>query len=221
MRIVIVGGVAGGMSAATRARRMNESAEIVVLEKGDYISFANCGLPYYLGGTIRSEQRLLVTTPQAVQARYAIDVRVRHEVTAIDRSVRQVAVTDLESGQRYTLGYDKLILATGATPIVPPVEHVRAPNVLLLRSMEDTQAVQRWLVEQRPARVAIVGAGFIGLEMAEAMHQRGLVVTVIEKAPHAPWPPFPRRSAAGHGAPSRSRSPPARAGASPRPSPAR
>lgn len=185
MRIVIVGGVAGGMSAATRARRMNEQAEIIVLEKGGYISFANCGLPYYLGGQIQQEKKLLVTTPPQVAARFNIDARVHQEVTHIDRANRQVTVRDLKQNRTYTLAYDKLILATGATPIIPRIEHVHAPNVFLLRSMEDTEAVRDWLERQQPRSVAIVGAGFIGLEMAEAMHHRGLHVTVIEKASHA------------------------------------
>lgn len=185
MRIVIVGGVAGGMSAATRARRMNEQAEIIVLEKGGYISFANCGLPYYLGGQIQQEKKLLVTTPPQVAARFNIDARVHQEVTHIDRAQRQVTVRDLKQNRTYTLAYDKLILATGATPIIPRIEHVHAPNVFLLRSMEDTEAVRDWLERQQPRSVAIVGAGFIGLEMAEAMHHRGLHVTVIEKASHA------------------------------------
>lgn len=185
MRIVIIGGVAGGMSAATRARRMNESAEIVVLERGGYISFANCGLPYYLGGQIKQQEKLLVTTPDKVLRRYNIDARVYHEVTRIDRNAREVTVRDLKAQTSYTLAYDKLIIATGATAIVPPIEYVRAPNVFLLRSMEDTLAVHDWMKKHQPKSVAVVGAGFIGLEMAEAMRDRGLDVTVIEKAPHA------------------------------------
>lgn len=183
-KIVIVGGVAGGMSAATRARRVNEGAQITVLEKGGFISFANCGLPYYLAGRIQSEDKLLVTTVQRVKERFNINARVHHEVTRIDRKHRFVEATDLTSGRTLRLEYDKLILAPGATPIVPPIDNVRAPNVFLLRSMEDTQAVQRWLTQRAPKRVAIVGAGFIGLEMAEAMRDRGLEVTLIEKAPH-------------------------------------
>lgn len=185
MRIVIIGGVAGGMSAATRARRMNESAEIVVLERGGYISFANCGLPYYLGGQIRKQEKLLVTTPDKVLHRFNIDARVYHEATCIDRDTRQVVVRDLQAQTTYTLAYDKLIIATGATAIVPPIEHVRAHNVFLLRSMEDTLAVKDWMTREQPRSVAVVGAGFIGLEMAEAMRDRELAVTVIEKAPHA------------------------------------
>jgi NADPH-dependent 2,4-dienoyl-CoA reductase/sulfur reductase-like enzyme/rhodanese-related sulfurtransferase len=194
-RIVIVGGVAGGMSAATRARRMNEHASITVLEKGGFISFANCGLPYYLAGRIESDEKLLVTTPPQVRARFNIDARVHHEVTKIDRDNCQVEVIHRTAGRTFRLPYDKLILATGASPIVPPIENVRAPNVFLLRSMEDTQAVHRRLEQHHVRSAVIVGAGFIGLEMAEAMRQRGLAVTIIEKAPHV-LPPLDAEMAA-------------------------
>jgi NADPH-dependent 2,4-dienoyl-CoA reductase/sulfur reductase-like enzyme/rhodanese-related sulfurtransferase len=185
MNIVIIGGVAGGMSAATRARRMNEQAKITVVERGGYISFANCGLPYYLAGRIKTRDKLLVTTAAAVKKRFNIDALTRHEAVRIDREKRQAEVRDLETGRTLALPYDKLIIATGASAIVPPIEHVRSPNVFLLRSMEDTLATEAWLKERQPKRVAIVGAGFIGLEMAEAMKDLGLEVTVIEKAPHA------------------------------------
>src|SRR6478609_3815358 len=175
LQIVIIGGVAGGMSAATRARRMNEHASIIVLERGGFISFANCGLPYYLAGRITDEEKLLIT----------IDARVRHEVKRIDPEEKEVEVFDHDAGRSYQLHYDKLILAPGATPIVPPIDQIRAPNVFLLRSMEDAQRLHRWLAEHRPAAAVVVGAGFIGLEMAEALREWGLAVTVIEKAPHA------------------------------------
>jgi NADPH-dependent 2,4-dienoyl-CoA reductase/sulfur reductase-like enzyme/rhodanese-related sulfurtransferase len=184
MNIVIVGGVAGGMSAATRARRMNEHASITVIEKGGFISFANCGLPYYLGGTITDESKLLITTPDAVRSRFRIDVRVRHEVTRIDRSKRTVEVLDHDSGKSSTLPYDKLILATGAIPIIPPIDNVRAKNVFVLRSVEDTQAIWNHLTILKPTRIAIIGGGFIGLEMAEQMKHRGLDVTLVEKNAH-------------------------------------
>lgn len=185
LRIIVVGGVAGGMSAATRARRMNENASIIVLEKGGYVSFANCGLPYYLAGRIETEDALLVATPAKLRDRFNLDVRVHHEVMKIDRAAKSVEVLNHETAERFSLRYDKLILAVGASPIIPPIEHMKSPNVFLLRSMEDTQAVHRLLKQRRPTRVSIVGAGFIGLEMADAMRQRGLEVTVIEKAPHA------------------------------------
>lgn len=194
-RILIVGGVAGGMSAATRARRMNEQAQIVVIEKGGYISFANCGLPYFLAGSIKQESKLLVTDAQRVKERFNIDVLLHHEVMRINRSTKTVEATDLNSGASVKLEYDKLILAPGASAIIPPIAHVKAPNVFLLRSMEDTQAIDRWLSERKPKSAVIIGAGFIGLEMAEAMHQRGLKVTVVEKAPHA-LPPLDAEMAA-------------------------
>jgi NADPH-dependent 2,4-dienoyl-CoA reductase/sulfur reductase-like enzyme/rhodanese-related sulfurtransferase len=185
LKIVIVGGVAGGMSAAARARRMNEQASITVLERGGFISFANCGLPYYLAGRIAEEDKLLVTTPERARARFNVDARVGHEVTAIDRAARQVQVLERATGRSYPLDYDKLILAPGASPIVPGIANVNAVNVQLLRSMEDTRAVHRRLaVLPGGASAVIVGAGFIGLEMAEALRERGLRVTLVEKAPH-------------------------------------
>jgi len=182
-RIVIVGGVAGGMSAATRARRINEDAEITVIEKGGFISFANCGLPYHLAGRIESEDSLLLTTPEKVWKRFRIDARVGHEVLSIDRVSRTVEVRNIEKSAVYRLPYDKLILAPGATPIIPPIQNVDAKNVMLLRSMEDMRIIRKRLSQEKPKNIAIIGGGFIGLEMAEAMVDRGLKVTVIEKAP--------------------------------------
>ncbi len=182
-RIVIVGGVAGGMSAATRARRMNEEVEIVVIEKGGYISFANCGLPYHLAGRIEQERDLLLTNPKQVWSRFRIDARVHEEAIAIDRASKSVRIKRLGDGTEYDLLYDKLILAPGASAIVPPIPNVDAGNVALLRSMEDMQQIRQRFAGQRPRRITIVGGGFIGLEMAEAMVERGLEVAVVEKAP--------------------------------------
>lgn len=193
--ILIIGGVAGGMSAATRARRMNESAKITVLEAGGFISFANCGLPYHLAGRIEREEALLLTDPKKVKERFRIDARVNHEALRIDRAKRVVEVRDRVTGQVYELGYDKLILAVGATPIVPPIDHVRAPNVFLLRSMEDTRAVRDHLKVNAPKTAAIIGAGFIGLEMAEALHDRGVSVTIVEKFAHVLPPLDPEMAA--------------------------
>lgn len=185
LRIVIIGGVAGGMSAATRARRMNEQASIIVLEKGGYISFANCGLPYFIGGQIKNEASLFLTTPERVAERYRIDARVYHEVKTIDRQDKVVHGIDHKSGAAFCMPYDKLILAPGASPIVPKLPGIDASNVFLLRNIEDAQQLQKFLSAAQPRRAAIVGAGFIGLEMVEALHSRGLEVTVVEKAPHA------------------------------------
>lgn len=182
------------MSAAARARRVNEDASITVLEKSGFISFANCGLPYYIGGKIAREEDLLVITPKAVMGRFNLDVRIKHEATRIDRATKTVHATDHVHRAKLRVPYDKLIIATGAMPIIPQVEHVDAKNVFLLRSMEDTQAVHAWMEQKKPKRVTIVGAGFIGLEMADAMRERGLDVTVVEKAPHA-LPPIDQEMA--------------------------
>lgn len=183
-RIVIIGGVAGGMSAATRARRVNEQAEITVLEKSGHISFANCGLPYFIAGKITDEQKLFLTTPERVRERFRIDARVQHEVTRIDRERQIVEGVNLATRQAFAIEYDKLILAPGASPIIPNIDGIDAVNVFVLRNIEDTQRLQTYLNERKPQRVVVVGAGFIGLEMVEALHARGLSVTVLEKAPH-------------------------------------
>jgi NADPH-dependent 2,4-dienoyl-CoA reductase/sulfur reductase-like enzyme/rhodanese-related sulfurtransferase len=182
-KIVIIGGVAGGMSAATRARRVNEHDEIIVLEKSGHISFANCGLPYFVGGTIRDEQSLYLTTPERVWARFRIDARVNHEVTRIDRAQQFVEGKNLASGEAFRIAYDKLILAPGASPILPQMSGIFQPNVFVLRNVEDSLRVKRYLDEQQPKRAVVVGAGFIGLEMVESLKKRGLDVTVLEKAP--------------------------------------
>jgi NADPH-dependent 2,4-dienoyl-CoA reductase/sulfur reductase-like enzyme/rhodanese-related sulfurtransferase len=182
LRIVIIGGVAGGMSAATRARRMNESASITILERGGFISFANCGLPYHLSGRIASQDSLLLTDPERARRRYNLDARVFHEATCIDRDNRAVSGVNLRTGQTFALPYDKLILAPGASPIIPPIEHVKSANVFQLRQMEDALAVRAFLEKHRPRRAVVVGAGFIGLEMAEVLREAGIEVMLIEKA---------------------------------------
>lgn len=183
-KIVIVGGVAGGMSAATRARRVNEQAEIIVLEKSGYISFANCGLPYFISGQITEEKDLLLTTPERVKERFRIDARVHHEVTRIDRERHLVEGIDHQTQTPFSLHYDKLILAPGASPIVPNIEGIRASNAFLLRNVEDTQQLWRYLEQAKPRRATVIGGGFIGLEMLEALHARNIDVVLIEKAPH-------------------------------------
>ena len=194
LRIVIIGGVAGGMSAATRARRLNESAQITVLEKGGFISFANCGLPYHLSGRIASQDSLLLTDPERARRRYNLDARVFHEVTAIDRKNKTASGINLHTQQPFSMPYDKLILAPGASPIIPPIEHVKAPNVFQLRQMEDVIGVRAHLDQLKPQNVAIVGAGFIGLEMTEVLRERGVNITLIEKAPHV-LPPLDKELA--------------------------
>jgi NADPH-dependent 2,4-dienoyl-CoA reductase/sulfur reductase-like enzyme/rhodanese-related sulfurtransferase len=194
MRIVIIGGVAGGMSAATRARRTNESAEIVVIERGGFISFANCGLPYHIAGRIAPESKLLLTNPQAVATRFRIDARVGEEAISIDRAAKSATIRRLVDGSTYSLAYDKLILAPGANPIVPKVSAPNATNVFQLRQMEDTRAINAFIESKKPQHAVIVGAGFIGLEMAEALHDREIGVTIVEKNTHV-LPPFDQEMA--------------------------
>jgi NADPH-dependent 2,4-dienoyl-CoA reductase/sulfur reductase-like enzyme/rhodanese-related sulfurtransferase len=178
-KILIVGGVAGGASAATRARRLNENARIIMLEKDSYVSFANCGLPYHLGGAIQDRAKLLVAKPEMFKQRFDIEVRVRHEALAIDRTKKTVRIRDHVAGTEYDESYDKLILAPGAAPLIPDVPGVRAQGVHSLRNIEDMDRI----LAQLPAvkQVAVVGAGFIGLEVAEQLKERGLDVTLVEK----------------------------------------
>ena len=179
-RILIVGGVAGGASAATRARRMNEQANIVMLEKDAHVSFANCGLPYHIGGAIQDRAKLLVAKPELFRKRFNVDVRVRHEAVAIDRAGKKVRVRDHAKGTEYEEPYDKLILAPGAAPLIPDVPGVRSKGVHSLRNIEDMDRILAQLPSVR--KVAVVGAGFIGLEVAEQLKERGLEVTLIERS---------------------------------------
>ncbi|EGP4756593.1 FAD-dependent oxidoreductase [Enterococcus faecium] len=182
MKIVIVGGVAGGMSAATRLRRLMEDAEIIVFEKGPYVSFANCGLPYYLSGEISDRENLLVQTPESLAARFCLDVRPNHEVTAIFPENKTVEV--VHGGQKHLEQYDVLVLSPGAKPVVPSIPGItEADNVFSIRNVPDIDKVMHAL-EKQPNRAVIVGTGFIGLEMAENLKKRGLEVMVIEQAPH-------------------------------------
>jgi NADPH-dependent 2,4-dienoyl-CoA reductase/sulfur reductase-like enzyme/rhodanese-related sulfurtransferase len=176
-RIVVIGGVAGGMSAATRLRRLDADAEIIVVEKSGYVSYANCGLPYYVGGIIEEERDLLLQTPASLHARFRLDVRVSSEVTSISRSEKTVAVTNLLSGETYELSYDKLILSPGASPIVPPIPGVE--RALTLRTVEDVERMVA-RVDQKPATAVVIGGGFIGVEIAENLIHRGIKTAVIE-----------------------------------------
>lgn len=185
MRIVIVGGVAGGMSCAARARRLDESAEIIVLERGAHVSFANCGLPYFVGGEIDDERSLLVQTPASLRAALALDVRPGHEVIAVDAEARTVTVRTAEGMS--LLSYDALVLSPGASAFVPPIPGVESPRVRTLRTVEDAVAL-RDRVRAGARRAVVLGAGFIGIEAAEALAAQGLEVTVVELAPQ-PLPP--------------------------------
>ena len=181
MRIVVVGGVAGGMSCAARARRLDEAAEIVVLERGEYVSFANCGLPYHVGGEIEDAGRLLLQTPESLRAALDLDVRVRHEVIGLDADARTVTVRT-PSGESL-LAYDALVLAPGARAVRPPIAGLDSPRVRTLRTVPDAVAL-RERVDAGARRAVVLGAGFIGLEAAEALALRGLEVTVVELAGH-------------------------------------
>lgn len=193
MKVIIVGGVAGGMSAATRLRRLMEDAEIIVLEKGPFVSFANCGLPYYVSGEIADRDALLVQTPDSLKARFNLDVRPFHEVTSISPENKTVTIKN-EQGT-FEEGYDKLILSPGAKPLIPKMAGLaEADNVYSLRNVPDLDQIMEAL-EAKPAKATVIGAGFIGLEMAENLKARGLEVTVIEKAPHV-LPPLDEEMAA-------------------------
>ncbi len=180
---VIIGGVAGGATAATRLRRRDETAQIIILERGEFVSYANCGLPYRIGGVIEERDRLLMTTPEDLKAEFNLDVRTRHEALAIDRQNKTVLVRNLAEGTTYTLSYDKLILSPGAMPIVPPVPGADLPGVWTLRTIPDTDAILQDITQRGVREVLIVGGGFIGLEMAENLVARGLRVSLVEMLP--------------------------------------
>ena len=193
MKIIIVGGVAGGMSAATRLRRLMEDAEITIFEKGPFVSFANCGLPYYVSGEIANRDSLLVQTPESLKARFNLDVRPFHEVISISPAERTVTVR--HDGQEFTESYDKLILSPGAKPFVPTIEGLaEAKNAYTLRNVPDLDEIMAAL-DNHPKEAVVIGAGFIGLEMAENLAKRGLQVTIVEKAPHV-LPPLDQEMAA-------------------------
>ncbi|MBP1047641.1 FAD-dependent oxidoreductase [Enterococcus sp. BWM-S5] len=182
MRVVIVGGVAGGMSAATRLRRLSEEVEIIVLEKGPYVSFANCGLPYYVSGEISEREELILQTPEQLKKRFNIDVFVETEALKIDRENKLVTIN--KKGQEEQLTYDKLILSPGAAPLVPPINGLsEAKNVYTLRNVPDVDKITTAIAEKQPKQAVVIGAGFIGLEMAENLKQSGLNVTIVEAAP--------------------------------------
>lgn len=183
MKIVIIGGVAGGASAAARLRRLDEQAEIVVFERTGYMSYANCGLPYYIGGVIRDEADLTLQTPESFYARFRIDVRVRQEVTSIDRAAKTVSVRPLDGGAPYTEHYDKLILSPGARPVKPPLPGVDSARVFTLRTVEDTLRLRAQAMSAGSGSAVIVGGGFIGVELAENFRELGLRVTIVEKQP--------------------------------------
>lgn len=181
-KYVIVGGVAGGATAAARLRRLDEHAEIIMFERGPHISYANCGLPYYIGDTITDREKLLVQTPESFKARLNVDVRVLQEVMKINRSEKSVDITNHATGETYKESYDKLVVSPGAEPIKPPIKGINDSAIFTLRNVKDTDKIKNFCNEKKPKRAVVVGAGFIGLEMAENLHQLGMNVTIVEMA---------------------------------------
>ncbi len=181
MKLVIIGGVAGGASAAARARRLSEDAQIVLFERGPDVSFANCGLPYYIGGEISEREKLLVTKPELLRARFRLDLRIRSSVEVIDRTAKTVRVRDLASGKDYVESYDKLILATGAAPVRPSIPGVNLPGVFTLRDLQDTDRIMA-RVAHGVKQAVLLGGGFINLELAENFVRRGIATTVVERS---------------------------------------
>jgi NADPH-dependent 2,4-dienoyl-CoA reductase/sulfur reductase-like enzyme/rhodanese-related sulfurtransferase len=182
-RIVIVGGVAGGATAAAKARREDEHAEITIFERGPYVSFANCGMPYYLGGEIVDRDKLLLMTPESFQRKYRVDVHIGQEVVALDCKSKEITVI-VANGNEARHSYDKLILSQGAAPMRPPIKGIDREHVFTLRDIPDMDRIDSFLNHRHPESAVIIGGGFIGLEMAEAFHFRGLSVTVVEQASH-------------------------------------
>lgn len=182
MKYVIIGGVAGGASTAARLRRLDEEAEIILLEKGEYISYANCGLPYYIGDVIDERSKLFVQTPQSFAARFRVDVRVKSEVTDVLSASKRIIVKDIETGREYEETFDKLVLSPGAEPVRPPLDGIRSPGIFTLRNVADTDRIKTFIEEHAVKRALVVGAGFIGLEMAENLQRQGIKVTIVEMA---------------------------------------
>ncbi len=195
MKVIIVGGVAGGASAAARIRRLDEKAQIIIYERSGYISYANCGLPYYIGGTIADEDDLTLQTPLSFGRRFAVDVHVGHEVTAIYPDKKTVTVCNLATGETFDDSYDKLLLAPGARPAVPQLPGLDSKRLFTLRTVEDTLAIKRFVQEKQPRSAVLAGGGFIGMELAENLRQLGLDVTIVQR-PQQVMPPFDRDMAA-------------------------
>ena len=178
--ILIVGGVAGGATAAAHARRMSEEAEIIIFERGPHVSFANCGLPYYVGGEIKEKEDLLVQTPENLRHRFNLDVRVMSEVTIIDPLNKRIEVSSTTSNEKYWKSYDELILSTGAKPLKPPIPGIDRPGHFTVRGIPDVESINEWITRQKARRAVVIGGGFIGLEMTEQLQKSGLQVSVVE-----------------------------------------
>ena len=184
MKIVIIGGVAGGATAAARLRRLDEKAEIIILERGEYVSFANCGLPYYIGGVITDREDLTLQTPESFKARFNIDVRVLNEAVKINPDTKTVTVKDLRTGETYDESYDNLLLSMGAEPIRPNIEGADGSNVFTLRNIPDTLKIKNYIDTAKPRSAVVIGGGYIGVEMAENLVEAGLKVSIVELADH-------------------------------------
>lgn len=184
MKVLVIGGVAGGASACARLRRLDENAQIIMVEKGEYISFANCGLPYYIGGDIKKRSDLILQTPESFNKRFNIDVRVLQEAISIDKENKIVTIKNLKTGETYLESYDKLILSPGAKPFVPPIEGATNSKVFTLRNIPDTIKIKEYVEEEFPENAVVIGGGFIGIEMAENLKQAGLEVTLVEMSDH-------------------------------------
>ena len=184
MKTVIIGGVAGGASAAARLRRLDEKAEIIILERGGYVSFASCGLPYYIGGVITDKTSLTIQTPESFRARFNIDVRVLNEAVAINADKKTVTVRDIKTGRTYDEAYDSLILSPGAEPVRPPLPGAEGENVFTLRNIPDTYKIKAYIEEKKPRTAVVVGGGYIGVEMAENLSEAGLEVSIVELSDH-------------------------------------
>lgn len=182
MKIIIVGGVAGGATTAARLRREDENSEIIMFERGEYISYANCGLPYYIGGTIAERDNLFVQTPEAFNKRFNVDVRVLNEVISVVPETKEVKVKDLRTGNIYVETYDKLVLSPGAEPVRPNLPGIASEGIFTMRNVSDTDKIKTFIDERNPKSAIVVGAGFIGLEMAENLHKRGIFVSIVEMA---------------------------------------
>ena len=182
-RILIVGGVAGGASCAARARRLSETEEIVMFDRGEYVSFANCGLPYYVGNVIKKEESLLMATPEMFRKRFEIEVRLKSEVFAIDRKNSRIQVKDLRTAETYYETYDVLVLAPGASPIKPALPGIDLPGIFSLRTIPDSRQIKTRIAEFKAKRAVVVGGGYIGMEMTENLRKLGLTVTIIEMQP--------------------------------------
>ena len=179
-KVIIIGGVAGGASAAARLRRLRENIEITVFERGPFVSFANCGLPYYIGRVIKEEKRLKLMTPKRFLNRFNIDVKVDHEVKNIDKINKKVNVVDLKNGNELKLDYDYLILSPGATPIVPSFEGIKDVPIFTVRNIPDSNKIKQYIESNDVKHATIIGGGFIGLEMAENLRHRGIKVKIVE-----------------------------------------